>query len=138
MTTEEAKKALTREFMRGTREGGGWPVECDEGLNNASREVVTAMAEDLGEVWLGCVNLYDHARVKNGGGRDADIMWKWDGSLVRNFSCTFVAPAFDVELVALIRARDVGPYTTAADDAAKIETIHERLRTIGGVHLFWT
>jgi hypothetical protein len=137
-TLQEARNRLTREVVRSARENDGWPGEADDAVNDVCRDVIRACFENYGEAWLGHVNLYDDRRVKNGGGRDEQIMWKWDGAFVCNFEVAFVAPKFDAELVRLIRERDAGPYTTADADYKRIEAIHERLAAIGGVHLFWT
>jgi hypothetical protein len=136
-TVKEARAALTRAFLDSSAESG-CPAEADDDLNNASRRVVDAMYETHGEAWLGHVNLYGDARVKNGGGRDDQICWKWDGSLVCNFSCAFVAPRFDAELVRLIRERDLGPYAGVAADVPRVDAIHVRLAEIGGVTLVWS
>jgi hypothetical protein len=65
-------------------------------------------------------------------------MWKWDGSLVYNFGCAFVAPRYDEELVRLVKERDDAPYEGTRKDAERIDVISKRLEEVGGVHLFWT
>lgn len=138
MNVQEAHGKLSREFMRGVRECGGWPGESDDEINDASRAVVEAMRAEHGQAWLGKINLYDADRVKNGGGRPEQVLWKWDGSLVHNFEACFVAPCFDAELVRLIVERDAAPYTGTREDCARIEAITDRINAIGGVNLFWT
>ena len=130
---KEAKAKLSHEVVRSARDNDGWPGEADGEVNDACRRVVDAMQAEHGEAWLGSVNLYGDDR-----GKKEKMMWRWDGSLVRNFSAGFVAPKYDEELVRLIFERDAGPYTSAADDVAKIDAIHKRLEDIGGVSLFWT
>jgi hypothetical protein len=134
---QEARNALSRTVAQSARDNDGWPGEADTSVNNASRRVVEAMAEQHGEAWVGKINLYDADRAKNGGTRDG-IMCLWNGEPVLNFEYAFVAPRFDEQLVQLIFDRDVGPYTSSSDDYAKITAIFERLTEIGGVHLFWT
>lgn len=135
MTTkiQEARAEHTVAFLRSVREGDGWPVESDEHLNESCRAVVSAMAEEHGECWLGSINLYGTER--HGA---TPYMWKWDESLVRNFSCSFVVPHFDVELERLIRERDDAPYTGTGADAVRVQKIMDRIAAVGGTHLFWT
>ena len=133
---QEARNTLSRTVAQSARDNDGWPGEADSSVNNASRRVVEAMAEQ-GEAWVGKINLYDADRMKNGGTREG-ILVRWNGEPVLNFEYAFVAPRFDEQLVQLIVDRDVGPYTSSTDDYAKITEIFDRLTAIGGVHLFWT
>lgn len=65
-------------------------------------------------------------------------MWEWnEGEVVYNFGAEFVAPAYDQELVRLIRERDDAPYN-GSDDYERIKRIMERVRAIGGEHLVWS
>jgi hypothetical protein len=89
------------------------------------------MAEENGEAWLGKINLYDEDKGK-------PILWKWDGSLVRNFSCAFVIPAYDANLERMIRERDESEYTGCRDDLRRIRDINRRIDNLGGVNLVWT
>jgi hypothetical protein len=131
--TQEARAEHTVAFVKSVREGDGWPVEADTDLNDSCRRVIEAMAEDHGECWLGSINLYGADRH---GAKP--YMWKWDGSLVRNFSCAFVVPGYDAELERLIRERDDAPYTGVAADAVRVAAIMDRIAAVGGTHLFWT
>jgi hypothetical protein len=133
VSIQEAKASHTKAFFESVKMGEGWPVEADDNLNDACRRLVQAIADDNGEAWLGRINLYGSER--HGA---SPYMWKWDGSLVRNFSCAFVLPAFDAELERLIKERDDAPYTTTAADAVLVEAIIERVTAVGGHHLFWT
>lgn len=130
---EEASRELTTEFIRGLREGDGCLPEADESINNASRRVVSAMAEEHGECWLGRVNLHDTER-----GHADQVMWRWNGEPVLNFDAGFVLPAFDEELLQLIMKRDAGPYTTTTVDSVLVTAILERVRALGGRNLVWT
>lgn len=129
---EEARKALGRELARSLREGGGCTVEADRRLNDASRALVASVAAECGEAWLGEINLYGAER--HGG---HPVMWKWDGCTVLNFSCAFVAPRYDAELVRLIRERDDAPWSASAD-VARVDAIRARVAEIGGLDLIWT
>jgi len=131
--TQEARAEHTVAFVKSILEGDGWPVEADERLNDSCRGVIEAMAEELGECWLGSINLYGEERH---GAKP--YIWKWTGDLVRNFECSFVVPAYDAELERLIRERDDAPYTGARDDAARIGVIMDRIAAVGGAHLYWT
>lgn len=133
-TTNEARTALTKTFIKSVRENGGCtPCEADGDLNDASRAVIAAMHAEHGTAWLGKINLYDKER--HGG---HPIMWQWTGKLVYNFGASFVAPAYDAELVRLISERDNAVYTGTADDAKRIEAIYQRMTEIGGIHLHWS
>jgi hypothetical protein len=131
--TQEARAEHTVAFIRSVREGEGWPVEADQNLNDSCRALISAMAEDFGECWLGHINLYGADRH---GAKP--YIWRWDESFVYNFGCAFVIPHYDAELDRLIRERDDAPYTGAGADAVRIETIMERIAAVGGTHLFWT
>lgn len=131
MNLQEAKENHTGQFIRSAREGDGWPCEADTDLNDSCRRVIQAMQDEHGQCWLGKINLYGEER--HGA---SPYIWKWDGSLVYNFSCAFCIPAYDAELERFIRERD-DVYDNAAD-ADRIETIMNRIRELGGVHLFWT
>jgi hypothetical protein len=133
MNLDEARRDLTKKVVQSAREHEGWPGEADERVNNANRRVVAAMAEAHGEAWLGKINLYGNER--HGG---HPVMWKWDGGTVYNFDAAFVVPAFDEELVRLVKERDDAEYTGTKDDAVRVEAIMQRITDIGGVHLFWT
>jgi hypothetical protein len=131
--TEEARRDHTVAFVKSVRAGDGWPIEADETLNDSCRRVISAMAEEHGECWLGSINLYG---VERHGAKP--YIWKWDESLVLNFSCAFVVPRYDAELERLIRERDDAPYTGTVADAARVEAIMDRIAALGGTHLFWT
>lgn len=132
-TLEQARRDLTRKVVASIREGwleGG----VDNTINNANRKLIKVMAETHGgEVWLGKINLYDADRKNN-----LPIMWKWDGDLVHNFDCAFAVPAYDEELVRLVKERDEAEYTGTREDAVRVEKIMARITDIGGVSLVWT
>lgn len=133
-TLDEARVMMLHELERSFREGDGWPVEADHDLNDAHRALVDAMAKAHGgECWLGRINLYGAER--HGA---SPYLWKWDGTLVRNFSCAFAVPRHDAELERLIRERDDAPYITTAADAVRVDAIFDRITALGGHHLFWT
>jgi hypothetical protein len=135
---QEARKKHTSRFIESLREGDGCLVEADGALNNSARRLVSAMHEDHGEAWLGYVNLHGDARFKDGNADPSKAYWKWDEGLVYNFGADFVAPVFDQVLFDLIRERDLAPYTSVAGDVPRVNAIHERIATIGGVLLAWS
>lgn len=112
MSVNEAKAEHTKAFFESVKMGEGWPVEADDNLNDSCRRLIAAIADENGEAWLGRINLYGSER--HGA---TPYIWKWDGSLVRNFSCAFVLPRYDAEVERMVRERDDAPYTTTADDA---------------------
>jgi hypothetical protein len=132
-TLSQARDALSLELQRGYIEGDGCLPEADTDINNASRRVIEAMAEENGEAWLGKFNL--HGDERHGA---VPVIWKWDGGLVYNFGCDFVAPKFDEALEKLLRERDDAEYTTTAADVVRLRAIFERIAAIGGISLIWT
>lgn len=130
MTTKDAKTHLANLVVQALKENDCLPEASPE-INDASRAVIEAMREEFGSAWLGNVNLYtpeDHKRV----------VWKHDGGLVHNFEAAFVMPTYDPETERLIRERAAAPYTGTAEDAPRIEAIHQRILLLGGVILYWT
>ena len=53
------------------------------------------------------------------------------------FFASFVLPAYDAELEALIVARHQTPYTGTEDDSKLVGGIFERIERRGGHALFW-
>ena len=98
--------------------------ECYQPVNDASREVVSAMQETYGEAWLGLVNPI----------KDRDLLVKWDGELVCNFQADFVLPKYDGELCALITSRVLEFPKTLE----QIKIINNRIRALNGEVLVWT
>lgn len=129
---QSVKNNYSKEFLRSVRDGDGWPGETDSDLNDACRKVISAIHNENGECWLGKINLYGDERHGN-----TPYIWKWDGGLVYNFGCAFVIPKFDQELETLIRERDDAVYS-ARVDYERINKIMDRIKELGGVHLFWT
>lgn len=129
----EAREHLTHVFAQAVREGDGCLPESDETLNEANRRVIRAMFDTHGEAWLGYINLHGGDR-----GNPEKAMWKWDGSTIYTFGCSFVLPKFDEELLRLIMERDGAQYKTTDADVSRIDAIMDRIEIAGGVHLMWT
>lgn len=129
---DEARRKLLDLMTPHLMESGCLP-ESDLDINNASREIISAMRQVHGEAWIGNINLHKRHR-----GEPEQVMWKWDGKLVCNFEVAFVLPKHDPELERLIEERFASPYNGTLADCVKIDAIHDRLKEIGGVHLSWT
>jgi len=132
MSVAEAKSAHLKAFCQSLRDNDCvTPLEADDRLNDSNRDLISAMAEEHGAVWLGKVNLYNEDDR-------AEPMWKWDGDLVYNFGASFVIPCFDLELLRLIQYRDSTPYHGTADDYEWVNAIHARIEELGGHHFVWS
>lgn len=126
-----ANKNLNAAVAQSCREGDGWCLEADDRVNDASRDVVTAMRDKHGQAWLGRINIYEQDRGK-------PVMWEWDGELVRNFAASFVTPRYDADLVQEILDRHNAEYTGTKDDLRRITAIYNHVEAIGGASLLWT
>jgi len=103
--------------------------EADDNLNDASRDLINAMIEEHGKVWLGSYNLYDNDRV---------AVWEHWGGLVCNFEAAFVLPVESQELSDLILERHDSEYTGSKDDWARLKVISKMVRDLGGKDLYWS
>jgi hypothetical protein len=132
---KEAERNLINRF-HAYFDGSGLPESCSE-INEASRAVVDAMLQENGEAWLCIVNVYeDTPRCFDG---KPVVLWKHTGDrIVRNFSASFVLPAYDADLERLILERHESTYTGTADDLERIEAIHAAAEKAGGIRLVWT
>lgn len=124
MNIQTASDNLTKTLIYSLRDNG-YPIELDGGLNAASTDVIEAFGVGC---WLGLVNLYT----------DQNPIWQWDGDHVYNFAADFVLPEFDQTLHDLILERKSREYTNTSDDAKLVDAILDRIKTIGGVNLYWS
>lgn len=125
---KQAEDRLFKEVHKDVKESG-WIEEGNPHVFIASNEVIKAMAAQIGgDPWLGIVNLGDN--IHRG-----EVMWQAASCCA--FEASFVAPRYDEELVRLIRERDEAPYEGTAKDGERVDAIFERLKVIGGTHLFW-
>lgn len=111
--------------------GGYTPAEANPVLNDSAIALMTALAEEHGQAWLGKVNRYK--------GDKGSPVWEWDGGLVHNFGADFVVPAYDRQLALLIldRAATSGEYD-AGRNFRTLEAIAARVRELGGVFVDWS
>ncbi|GAC1475597.1 MAG: hypothetical protein PVSMB8_00310 [Vulcanimicrobiaceae bacterium] len=130
MNMSTVKAAAARnglELARSIREGDGWTTEADNALNDSSRALVHAMADEHGQAWLGKINRYNSAKDP--------IVWKWDESIVYNFSADFVLPCDDAELARMIEAHGGQPFKGARE---RVDAIIDRIKALGGHLLVWS
>ena len=130
MTLAKARADMTRRVVEHWQEN---QPEASDKLNNASRRLVEAMAEEHGTVFLGNVNLYDADH-----GKPVTFRKYPDGEMVYNFQHGFVVPTDDAELRRLIEERDQAEYTGTNDDYERVTAISDRLEAIGGQNLHWS
>lgn len=133
MRLAEAVEHHSKTFIEAIREGDGYsPPEAHEGLNQANRTLILAMHEELGQAWLGKINLHSDEDRRR-------IMWQYDpAEPIYNFGASFVVPMCDAELERLIRERDQAPYEGTKKDYERVETIMARITELGGHHLVWS
>ena len=127
MNTE--KDNLTYELIRSLQEGDGVPVESDSMLNNASRNLIKAMYNRYGSVWLGEFNPSKSNQM---------VMWKYDGGMIFNFCADFVVPKEDENLRNMLMNRLENVYTGTKEDSVRVEKIQNMICEIGGELLFWS
>lgn len=96
--------------------------------NQASRALIRSWRP----CWIGKINLYGDMR-----GKKECILEEYKSGKVYNFSCSFIIPQYDEELVRLILERDTSEYTTATDDGKKVDVIFARIEELGGTTLHW-
>jgi hypothetical protein len=135
MKVEEAKRKLTDAVVRSIQMNGGYVGEADDTVNDASRDVVAAVAEEHGEAWLLKRNTNrDEERVAKAEGRD-ERLWKWDGGLVYNFGADAVVPKPDDELREMLYSP--AWFSTMATMRDAVERYHAHVEKLGGVVLVW-
>ena len=126
-----AQKAITEVFQDAWNNGDYFPTEFQPELNDKTRQLIAAYAEQHGQAWLGNINLYGDDR-----GKAEKILFPLD-QFVCNFAAAFIVPAYDQELVDLIYERDIAPYTGTKDDSQRIDVIFNRIDALGGLSLHW-
>lgn len=129
---DKADKQLTDTFIQSLRDGGGTLVEADGALNSASRKMVIAMRDVHGEAWLGQINVYGYKKSIEKG-VPLPMLWKWNEGDIYNFSADFVIPKYDEKLDQMVR--DWNEIGASAD---KHNSIYDRIKELGGHHLFWS
>jgi hypothetical protein len=132
MNVSDAKRALSGLVLPHLIEDGCLP-EADNEINDASRNVIKAMQNEHGEAWLGNINLHEYHK-----GEDEPVIWKWHGGLIRNFAVSFVVPKYDTELEKLIIDRADAEYKGTSEDYGCVNTIMNKIESLGGIHLSWT
>ncbi len=123
-TLEELKK-LTNEYIITHRDNGG-SSEFDKSINNISRALIRKFHETNGSCFLGKI----HQRKKLTEGEKAKLI-PYSGQLVYNFEYDFTLSQEDECLIDLL---------TICNNNISNETINsifDRIKELGGMHLFW-
>jgi len=131
MTQKAAVAAshLTAEFIRSMKQGDGWVIESDYGLNKASRNVVSAFLDSYENPMGGVINLAS----------DVDISQVLlINEPVLNFSIDFVVPSYNQELETMIIRRSESEYKGVALDAELLDEIILKIQELDGVLLHWS
>lgn len=131
MSVQETKKKATRAFFQSLRDNDGLtPLEADDRLNDAQRDLIDAMVEANGVAYLGDCDPPKNEPVK---------FSEYTGEgIVYNFGASFVVPVDDQQLKELLHERVNTPYTGTKQDYKFVEAIHDRIREIGGYVLTWS
>lgn len=118
---------------RYVRESGGWLAlrEADNTSNNLNREIIVALKQIHGRLYLGHINIYgDDRRVRVCAGKKS-VYEEYTGQEIYNFHCDFAVPGADETLAELIRTwnREAEPRV--------IDQIMARVDELGGEHFVW-
>ena len=127
---EDLKTKATKHLIASVRQNS-WLSEDDQEFNDLQRDIIRAMKEEHGEAWLGKINLTSHDEGKL-------VIWRWNGSVVYNFECSFVIPCYDDELYRLIMKRHNAIYEGTRKDSERLEPVMNRITELGGTHLVWS
>ena len=98
-------------------------TEANDGWNGIQQEKINAILNDCGSAFLGKINMYNP---------DDSKYTEYTGQTVYNFSCDFVIPNKDKELLLLI---DEWNKTGKTDT---LDKIFDRVNVLGGTNLIWT
>lgn len=128
---KEIEYQINRYFKR----YNGEPREGDFELNFLTSQIPHAMLTELGQCYLGKINLYKedikpHKLTK----------YETDNQVnLYNFSFDFCIPVYDPVIEKMIndRANFTGHYN-GSSDMKKIKTIHKRINELKGVVLVWS
>lgn len=107
--------------------------EADKTYNDWNREMIDALRQKHGKLYLGKINFYEDKRkdVVAGG----TVYEEHTGGEVYNFACDYVVPCRDEELQKLVQQWNGN--TSLPAPSAIIDKIFERVEKLGGVHLIW-
>lgn len=107
--------------------------EADATYNDWNREMIDALRQRHGKVYLGRINYYDEKRDEVAAG--GNIYEEYTGESVYNFCCDYAVPVQDEELQKLVQAWNGCNSLPMPSDI--IDKIFERVEKIGGTHLIW-
>ena len=131
---KEAKQASDKELIRSIRESESFtPCEADDKLNDSTHNLINAMVNHHGTIYLGNISLHGAERGK------MPVLRKYpDNDIVYNFQHSFAVPTDDEELKQLIHKRDTTPYTGTIQDGKLVDEIFNRIEKLGGTYLTWS
>lgn len=113
---EKIKEALTsqEQYLRCY----GRPSEEDHSLNDMNRDLIQAMNDYYGQVYVGCIN-------------GNLTLTKYDGGKIYNSAYDFCVSSFDEQLDTLLRK------WKEDRKVCQLEAIYERIRILEGHLLIW-
>ncbi len=113
---EKIKEALTSQEQYLRRYGR--PSEEDHALNDINRDLIQAMNDCYGQVYVGSIN--------------GDLaLAQYDGGTIYNFAYDFCVPSYDEQLDTLLRQWKEG------HKVCQLDAIYERIRILEGHLLIW-
>lgn len=106
----------------------GRPVESDFSINDIQREKIKAYYQQHPQMYVGEINRTE---------RVGSPLEQYVSQKVYNFQYDFIIPQHDAELQNLLTDREISPYTGTKEDAERLDKIYVRVKTIGGLYLYW-
>ena len=97
--------------------------EAFDPINEASRDIIKAMYEKYGQVYLGKVNSNQN---------DPTVLKQYDGGAIYNFSCDFCLPAYSKQVESLIME------WRTQKDVHVLERMFNAITEHGGHLIFWS
>lgn len=92
-------------------------------INEASRDIIKAMYEKYGQVYLGKVNANQN---------DPTVLTQYDGGTIYNFSCDFCLPAYSRQIESLIME------WRTQKDVHVLKRMFNAITEHGGHLIFWS
>lgn len=107
--------------------------KLDDALNNLSREILCAMKQAYGQVYLGVVNIRDDARRERICAGKESVLVKHAGQKLDNSCCEFAVPTKDEALEEIIREWISGTLL----DPNPAGRITGRINELSGEYFYW-
>lgn len=107
--------------------------KLDDALNDFNREILCAMKQAYGQLYLGVVNIRDDARLERICVGEESVLVEYTGQELDNSCCEFAVPTKDEALEEIIREWIRG----TVPDPNPVDLITGRINELGGEYFFW-